>query len=480
MKACVNLLRSTIDTDVLEKCTNAIDNLIASSRDNRRLLCKEGGLEVILDLIASPKSVESELISANCAETLANITRDYDNEILSRIISYGVKPLILLCASSVLQVKRSCALAIGNIAQSDESRKAIGEVAAVEALFLVCDYDDPMSQANACWALSNLAWTPENQEKIGEYLPQLLSLIKSIEISVRTHAVATLANSLYFHEGNRRKLGGTPDALNTLTRLCCTPYPKFQAHLARAIGSAAYNDVNSRLIGLAGGVEELTKLCYIEDPEVQQYAAFALGNLAVHDGNKSILRHGGGIEALVKLNASMHPAVVKAANEALEVMSNMTNQADLSKKRDSFNVGGLVDLMNADSPLVQGLAAEALAEETYIDLNKQDAIGQAKGVEALVKILRTDSGPAVIRALWALRNATYKHQKNKEAVGKTGGIRNLLRLASESHKPEQVECALACLANVCIDSEMNCRLVMSTGLDVLIDIGKLMSIGDIT
>ena len=72
--------------------------------------------------------------------------------------------------------------------------------------------------------------------------------------------------------------------------------------------------------------------------------------------------------------------------------------------------------------------------------------------------MRAKDQPAVMRALWALRNATYQHRSNKDKVGKLGGIRILLRLVNVgASSSEQVECALACLINVCIDHELNCR-----------------------
>ena len=178
-----------------------------------------------------------------------------------------------------------------------------------------------------------------------------------------------------------------PGAIPTLIRLCNTPHAKVQAQIARALGTLAYNDVNCRLIGIEGGVETLIRICDIDDPDVQRYSAFALGNLAVHDGNKPTIRNEGGIEALVKLNASELPEVVAAANEALSVMANTSNQAELAKKKDGFGVDGLVSLCHTDNPLVQGLAAEALAEEIWNDTAKQDAIFEAKGgIEGLLKV----------------------------------------------------------------------------------------------
>lgn len=45
---------------------------------------------------------------------------------------------------------------------------ALGEMGAIEALFIITEKDeDRIIQANALWALGNLAWDRNNSERIG-------------------------------------------------------------------------------------------------------------------------------------------------------------------------------------------------------------------------------------------------------------------------------------------------------------------------
>lgn len=80
-------------------------------------------------------------------------------------------------------MQRNAALVLGNIGQDDTNRRAVGASGGVEALFVLADSDTWEVQANACWALANLAWTAENQERIGRFLPSLLELCEHESVS---------------------------------------------------------------------------------------------------------------------------------------------------------------------------------------------------------------------------------------------------------------------------------------------------------
>ena len=48
----------------------------------------------------------------------------------------------------------------------------LGEVGAIEAVFLMVERDDDkIIKANALWALGNLAWNRKNAGRIGRYEP---------------------------------------------------------------------------------------------------------------------------------------------------------------------------------------------------------------------------------------------------------------------------------------------------------------------
>lgn len=51
------------------------------------------------------------------------------------------------------------------------------------------------------------------QERIGRYTSQLLSLVSSSWLPIRTNALICLGNSLFFHEPNRRRVETADGAL---------------------------------------------------------------------------------------------------------------------------------------------------------------------------------------------------------------------------------------------------------------------------
>ena len=51
------------------------------------------------------------------------------------------------------------------------------------------------------------------QERIGRYTSQLMSLVSSSWLPIRTNALICLGNSLFFHEPNRRRVETTDGAL---------------------------------------------------------------------------------------------------------------------------------------------------------------------------------------------------------------------------------------------------------------------------
>lgn len=77
------------------------------------------------------------------------------------------------------KVKRHAALVLGNICQTDAHRKRAGKEGAVEGLFALCDANDRMVQANALWALGNLAWDHCNQvdDTTNKYLPDISAVL---------------------------------------------------------------------------------------------------------------------------------------------------------------------------------------------------------------------------------------------------------------------------------------------------------------
>jgi hypothetical protein len=129
-----------------------------------------------------------------------------------------------------------------------------------------------------------------------------------------------------------------------------------------------------------------------------------------------------------------------------------------------------------------------------------------QGVEALLGCCSARSKKVLLPALWALRNLSHDNATTKNKIGATGGVESMLRLCSEQMRdggavalgkekppadradgagegtegtesttggdPEVLEASLAVLLNLCIDHERNCRKLLMSGIDTLIQIAE--------
>lgn len=175
-------------------------------------------------------------------------------------------------------------LLIGNIALNDKHRRAIVQCDGVHALFSIAcgalGVSNIDAQKNALWALGNLVWDVEAQTILGTHFVALVGLCSHIVQDIRSAALNAVGNALFYHEPNRLRLlmiedcqisvlglddfpgdfgesafgpapvvrrRGTTSQL--LVRRCAEPSPRVQAQAARTIGTAAYNDDFSLLLG---------------------------------------------------------------------------------------------------------------------------------------------------------------------------------------------------------------------------------------
>mmetsp|Transcript_106476 Transcript_106476/g.308655 ORF Transcript_106476/g.308655 Transcript_106476/m.308655 type:complete len:559 (-) Transcript_106476:58-1734(-) len=278
------------DVDVIESATAALANLVCLHKANAVKVCVAGGVEILVRLVTSDKAANlldvdhiSE-IQANAAEALANLTSNFGDESAARIHTLGIAPLVLMCGSGNIQVKRNAPLVLGNISQDDEYRKTVGLRGGIEALFLLCEKVDEVTQANALWALGNLAWQPHNQERIGRFFNQLLALCESGWLPVQANAIVCLANCLYYNERNRERLEGTEGGVRRVVGMCSheQPLPVQEASL-RALVSLSYTD--RMALPLGGEPHDVLPMllhnCRSPTVNVQKYSLMTLMNLVM-------------------------------------------------------------------------------------------------------------------------------------------------------------------------------------------------------
>ena len=487
VESLVNLcVEKETDIDVLENAAAALGNLARRNEANSLRIGICGGIEALVRLISSAKAADEhcgERVQANAAEALVNATRNDSHENAERIRACGIKPLVLLCTSKNLSVQRSAALVLGNIAQNDQNRIEVGSKGGIDALFILAATEDHVIQANAAWALGNLAWSASNQERIGFHMPRLLQLLTSRHDDIRANAMVCVANALFYNESNRRRVAfDNLDGLDLLIELLMDKSSTVQQHAARALGSAAHNDNIAKVGAEKGAIGNLVKLCYSPDPQCQRYSAFAMGNFALYDPNKKLILEQGGVEALTALMGSESHQARDLASDCLETLADLADEADMAMAKDKFGIGGTVDLLRGDNPLVTGMAADSLAEKVWTGGEKERTdIVTAGAIEAL-HALASDTNPHATRmkALWALRTIIQGSEEAKVRASANGLVETLIKiLQSKPGSTEQwqqsnelSEVSLGVLAVLIVDNEETCRRVLRSGLDTLISIAE--------
>jgi hypothetical protein len=366
----VSILRDSRDVDVLERCSGALSNATSLHVGAAERLAEVGGLEVLIELCGSELLREAlddagVRIQVNCAEALVNATREPASAASLRVGRLGAEALVLLLVSPSPPVRQSAAAALGNVAQDDHARAELGRLGAVEALLTICEQGNAApARATALWALSNLAWNAHNQDLLGRQLPQLVRLIgEDADPQVRTHAACALANCLFYHEGNRRRFGLFTKAARTVAALLgdAGQPAKLREHLARALGTACYNDAVAMQAGILGAIPSLIALAAGANAGARRAACFALTNIAVHDVHKPIIVAHGGVEAMTMASAGDCPEAARHARKVLEIMADMSRAEDIEARRKRFGVLGLVQLCAGGLPPHQQLASVGAA-----------------------------------------------------------------------------------------------------------------------
>ncbi|CAM9414363.1 unnamed protein product [Discosporangium mesarthrocarpum] len=465
-----------MDVDALEAATAALANLMCSHEGTAIRFVDAGGIGVLMGLMSSFRATnlldsdQVEEIHANAAEALANATRNYGKACAARIHALGVDNLILLCGSDNLQVRRHAALIIGNISQSEDHRSAMGQEGAVEALFVLCESEDDMVRANSLWALGNLAWDPNNQERIGRYIPELFPLSSSNWLPVRTNALICLANALYYHEKNRKRLEAVDGALPALIGFSGDEHSHpIQEAALRCMVSLSYDNHIKTLLVEASCIPILVARLSSPSTEIQQLAAMTVLNIALSDDHKRPVVDAGGVEAAVMLLGMDSPEVRELASKILAALAATggDSRAEGEKKIGAREILGMLGM--EDNVTAQRMAAEKLAEDVWREQSKQSELGELGGVETLLKVSTSGAEPElVIPALWGLRNSLHSHQRNKDCIVRVGGLEALLKLCKTARETGEwgvAEATLTVLTTSALGSERICRRLLKVGLD---------------
>ncbi|CAK9106131.1 Vacuolar protein 8 [Durusdinium trenchii] len=528
VEVVLGICKTSRDADVLDSASAVLANCTSLCASNCERIAVAEGLDVLVALCDSEIAQEAlddvgNRIQTNAVQALVNTTKEQSSKHALHLGELGVDRLVKLCFSNAVPVQQNAASIIQNIAQDDKVRGELGDQGAVEVMFTLCESEFVSVRSQALAALANLAWNAANQDRIGKLLPQLIDLCQDSEAQVREGASSTLANAMFYHEGNRRRFGLYVKAVRVCVKLLQdteTQPHKVHEHICRALGTAAYNDAVALQAGLAGAIPCIVALAKSQHTGVARTAAFALGNLAVHDVHKPAIIHHGGIEAMTALCGTKCSETVKCASKVLEIMADMSRAEEFQARREKYGIRGLVELCKGnreydgegnlliEQASAQALACDELAAEVAQSLAKKKEALRCEAHRVLVAVLDTSIHlrPQGLedpqhrqlqqRAIWAIRTLLQGGRAFQDIFGAHELTQILVNIVEGHfdkvdlgkgpsaafaeqefsvnlvHARDVCEAALSLLFSLVADHESNSRRLLQCGLRILVHIAE--------
>jgi hypothetical protein len=482
--------------DVLEAATAALSNLTCFCDANCKRIMeeKERGIPALLELVTRAYAEnlfdldQNDEVQANAVEILANVSRFNCEMTVDAFNNEVVDGIIVMCASDNKQVKRHAPLVIGNIAQNETCRKAVGDRGGVEALFIVLEDDDKAVQANTLWSLCNLMWYPPNQERAGRFLSEILLFVHSDWLPVRRYSCVLVANMLYYNNPNRVRFLETDGTMELLIEIIKeNPEQIITEACLRSVLSLSYLDQVALWLGTDGGCIPLfLQLMYppLVSRDALRYALEIIGNLCIHHVCRKVILDENGIDILVNLHSDVDPHIQEVSHQIIGHLEDITPEEVLAKQKLDIGLERMIQLASDTDPIVRAVAAESIGEEVWHNAAKQQVTNALGGVEALLSICLQQDEPiqSLLPALWSLRNLLHANPEAQEQFGGREGVRTTLDVLGQSldgryvdQSEKVVEACLSVLVNAIHHSDRNSRKVLRLGLEVIMDLadGKI-------
>jgi len=438
----------------------------------------------LMNLISSEKAInlidrdEFSATEANIVECLAYLSTSHSN-IIDKLYEYGLKHIILLFGSDNIRVREKTALLIGNIATKSYYRDKIGHEGGVEALFLLSDHNKEESQKLAFWALSNLAWDPNNQIRISKFYEQIIAACKSSFQSVQINAICCLANIVYYNEKNCIRLSKDHGTSTLVYSLCSDDIHKLiQLSALRIILSLSYTINEFCESQLESLIPKILKQCLSSEPKIQKFAAMILLNLSVRNDFKVAMVNKGAIVVLHCVQSAGDKISSDIVKLVLDELSEVCSKDNILKRTLTLGATGLIHLCKSEDVSIKKFAYDALAEEIWMNPDKQNELIELGVIDIVFTecINMSSDTMMLISALWFLRNLSYNNEKNKDLLGKKG-VKILIEICKRLVKlgdnhAHGLEAALTALVNLVIDHKSNSLELLSIGRKFLEEISS--------
>ncbi|KAL5659815.1 hypothetical protein ACJX0J_026940, partial [Zea mays] len=275
--------------------------------------------------------------------------------------------------------------------------------------------------------------TRSDLSAIENQVRKLIDDLKSDSIDVQRSAASDL-RSLAKHNMENRIVIANCGAVNVLVGLLHSPDAKTQEHAVTALLNLSINDNNKIAIANADAVDPLIHVLETGNPEAKENSAATLFSLSVVEENKVRIGRSGAIKPLVDLLGNGTPRGKKDAATALFNLSILHENKARIVQADA--VQHLVELMDPAAGMVDKAVA-VLANLATIPEGR-NAIGQARGIPALVEVVELGSARGKENAAAALLQLCTNSNRFCSIVLQEGAVPPLVAL-SQSGTPRARE-----------------------------------------
>ncbi|XP_062192124.1 U-box domain-containing protein 4-like [Phragmites australis] len=269
---------------------------------------------------------------------------------------------------------------------------------------------------------------------------KLIEDLKSDSVDVQRSAASEI-RLLAKHNMENRIVIANCGAVNLLVGLLHSPDAETQEHAVTALLNLSINDNNKIAIASADAVDPLIHVLETGNPEAKENSAATLFSLSVIEENKVRIGRSGAIKPLVDLLGNGTPRGKKDAATALFNLSILHENKARIVQADA--VRHLVELMDPAAGMVDKAVA-VLANLATIPEGRT-AIGQARGIPALVEVVELGSARGKENAAAALLQLCTNSNRFCSIVLQEGAVPPLVAL-SQSGTPRAREKAQALLS----------------------------------
>uniref|UniRef100_J3MPR0 RING-type E3 ubiquitin transferase n=2 Tax=Oryza brachyantha TaxID=4533 RepID=J3MPR0_ORYBR len=282
--------------------------------------------------------------------------------------------------------------------------------------------------------------TRSDLSAIESQVRKLVDDLRSDSVDVQRSATSEI-RLLAKHNMENRIVIANCGAINLLVGLLHSPDAKIQEHAVTALLNLSINDNNKIAIANADAVDPLIHVLETGNPEAKENSAATLFSLSVIEENKVRIGRSGAIKPLVDLLGNGTPRGKKDAATALFNLSILHENKARIVQADAVRY--LVELMDPAAGMVDKAVA-VLANLATIPEGRT-AIGQARGIPALVEVVELGSARGKENAAAALLQLCTNSSRFCSIVLQEGAVPPLVAL-SQSGTPRAREKAQALLS----------------------------------